>query len=462
MNLTLADIARLLHQTFDPDRDVRVTGVSVDSRGVRPGDVFFALPGDRVDGHAFTADAFGRGAVAAVVDAARTDIPEPPPARRLFRVPGVLPALQDLAAGYRAEFSMPVVAVTGTNGKTTTKEMIASVLSCRFRTARTEGNLNNHIGVPLSVCAWDRSREAAVLEMGANHFGEIGRLCEIAKPTHGVITNIGRAHLAFFGDADGVLKAKSELLDWLSADGTAFLNGDDPSLGTVRNRAARTVTFGFGGGCDVSGRMLRADASGLSGFELDGRRYRVPVPGRHNLYNALAAAAVGLAFGVDAEAVQDALGRFTPPGLRTEVTNAGGVAVINDAYNANPSSVEQAVLALKSMSGLKRRAVALGDMLELGDRSEEEHRRTGVFVADIRPNLFLCCGPAMRHAAEAATDAGMRNVRHFERPAEMAGALAEWVREGDGVLIKGSRAMKMETVASELIAFLRNPSGIGG
>jgi UDP-N-acetylmuramoyl-tripeptide--D-alanyl-D-alanine ligase len=462
VNLTLADVARLLHQTFDPDRDARVAGVSVDSRSVQPGDVFFALPGERVDGHSFVADAFGRGAIAVVTDAARDDVSAAPAERWIFRVPGVLSALQELAAGYRAVFSMPVVAVTGTNGKTTTKEMIAAVLAGRFRTAKTGGNLNNHIGVPLSVCAWDKSREVAVVEMGANHFGEIGRLCEIAKPTHGVITNIGRAHLAFFGDEDGVLKAKSELLDWLASDGTAFLNVDDPRLAAVRNRAARTVAFGFGGDCDVTGRMLRADPAGMSGFELDGRRYRVPMPGRHNLYNALAAAAVGLAFGVDPEAVQDALGRFTPPGLRTEITDAGGARIINDAYNANPSSVEQAVLSLKSMSGLNRRAVALGDMLELGDRSDEEHRRIGAFVADNRPNLFLCCGPAMRVAADAAAAAGMRNVRHFESTAGMADALSEWVREGDGVLIKGSRGMRMETVASELIAFLRRPSGNGG
>jgi UDP-N-acetylmuramoyl-tripeptide--D-alanyl-D-alanine ligase len=462
VNLTLADIARLLKAAFDPERDVRVSGITIDSRSVRPGDVFFAFAGVRTDGHAFVADAFDRGAVAAVTDASRTDAPDAPPDRWIFRVPDTLAALQDVASGYRALFSMPVVAVTGTNGKTTTKEMIAAVLAGRFRTVKTEGNLNNHIGVPLSVCAWDKSREAAVVEMGANHFGEIRRLCEIVRPTHGVITNIGRGHLEFFGDEDGVLKAKSELLEWLSRDGTAFLNGDDPRLAGVRRMVPRTVVWGFGGGCDVTGRMLRADASGMSGFELDGRRFRVPMPGSHNLYNALAAAAVGLAFGVDPEAVQDALIRFTPPGLRTEITDVGGVRVINDAYNANPSSVEQAVLSLKSMSGLKRRAVVLGDMLELGDRSEEEHRRIGAFVADVRPNLFLCCGAGMRLAAESAEEKGMRNVRHFENTDGMAGVMAEWLREGDGVLIKGSRGMKMETVAAELIALLSHPSGNGG
>jgi UDP-N-acetylmuramoyl-tripeptide--D-alanyl-D-alanine ligase len=454
MNLTLCDIAGILGQACDPDLDSVVTGVSTDSRLLRPGMVFFALRGGRSDGHAFVGDAFASGAAAAVIETPAA-VETAGRALRLFRVPDTLAALQTLASAYRGSFTFPVVAVTGSNGKTTTKDMIAAVLAARFRCAKTEGNLNNHIGVPLSVCAWDRSREVAVLEMGANHPGEIRSLCAIARPTHGVITNIGRAHLEGFGDEKGVLAAKSELLEALAADGTAFLNGDDPLLDSVRGVAASTVRFGFGDGCDVTGRPLRPDASGMAGVEVDGRKYRIGLPGLHNLSNALAAVAVGLAFGVDPEAVQDALARFSAPAGRTEIREAAGVRVIHDAYNANPSSVEQAAAMLKSMSVLERRAVVLGDMLELGDRSGDEHRRIGARIAEIRPNAFFCTGEAMRAAAEAAREAGMRNVFHFETKPELVAALADWAREGDGILIKGSRGMRMEEVVDGLLGALR-------
>ena len=454
MNLTLTDIALTFNHALIPDLDKPVTGVSVDSRTIRPGMVFFALTGDRFDGHRFSAAAFEKGAAAAVVNAEWLRENAPPADTVLIPVPDVLKALQDLASVYRKLFSFPVIAVTGTNGKTTTKEMIAAVLQMKFRTAKTEGNLNNHIGVPLSVCAWDKSREVAVVEMGTNHFGEIRRLCEIARPTHGVLTNIGKAHLEFLGDLDGVARAKSELLDALAEGGKAFLNGDDFRLAAMKTRVPETVTYGFMDGCTLTGRIVKMESGGASLLEIEDRRFRIPVPGIHNAANALAAVAVGKAFGVPWDSMQEALERFSPPERRTQVTSLAGVRICDDTYNANPSSVEQAILMLKAMPSLKRRAVVLGDMLELGDKSAEEHRRIGRLVADVRPNAFFCTGDAMAAAAEEARSRGMRNVFHFASRAELSAALTGWVREGDGVLVKGSRGAAMEETVEALAAFL--------
>jgi UDP-N-acetylmuramoyl-tripeptide--D-alanyl-D-alanine ligase len=454
VNLTLADVAKILKTPMNPEEDDSILGVSIDSRTIRRGMVFFALRGGRFDGHRFVQAAFDQGAAAAVVEAARISEYPASAGKVLIPVPDTLCALQDLAASYRSLFSFPVVAVTGTNGKTTTKDMIATVLQTKFRTAKTEGNLNNHIGVPLSVCAWDKSREITVLEMGTNHFGEIRRLCEIARPTHGVLTNIGKGHLEFFGDLDGVTRAKSELLEALFGSGKAFLNGDDPRVMGVRHLVSQTVTYGFGEGCDLTGRIVKTDSSGATLMEIEGRRFRLPIPGIHNGSNALAAVAVGKAFGVPWDAMQEALGRFVPSAGRTELVTAAGVRIIDDTYNANPSSVEQAVLSLKSMPSLKRRAVVLGDMLELGEKGAEEHRRIGSLIASVRPNAFFCIGEGMRTAADEAGKTGMRNVFHFDSKSELSARLAEWVREGDGVLVKGSRGTNMEETVGDLKGFL--------
>jgi UDP-N-acetylmuramoyl-tripeptide--D-alanyl-D-alanine ligase len=456
LNLTLADIAQAFNLALDPERDAPVTGVSIDSRTIRNGMIFFALKGERFDGHRFVSAALEKGAAGAVVESGWFGENAPSTQAVMIPVPDPLKALQDLASIYRKLFSFPIIAVTGTNGKTTTKDMIAAVLQTKFRTAKTEGNLNNGIGVPLSVCAWDKSREIAVLEMGTNHFGEIRRLCEIARPTHGVLTNIGRAHLEFLGDLDGVAREKSALLQSLAeGGGTAFLNGDDPRLVSMKSLSPRAVIYGFGDGCDITGRIVKTEPVGATLLETEGRRFRIPVPGTYNASNALGAVAVGKEFGVPWDSIQEALERFSPPDHRTQITAVAGVRIVDDSYNANPSSVEQAVLMLKSMPSLKRRAVALGDMLELGGRSEEEHRRIGAFVADVRPNAFFCTGEAMTAAADEARSHGMRNVFHFASKPELSASLKGWIREGDGVLVKGSRGVAMEETVETLTAFLK-------
>jgi UDP-N-acetylmuramoyl-tripeptide--D-alanyl-D-alanine ligase len=462
LNLTLADIARAFGLDLDPDKDAPVTGVSIDSRTIRAGMVFFALKGPRFDGRGFVPAAFEKGALAAVVEEGRSGEIGPSAGGLLIPVADALKALQDLASLYRKQLAFPFIAVTGTNGKTTTKDMIAAVLRTKFRTAKTEGNLNNAIGVPLSLCACDNSHEAAVLEMGTNHPGEIRRLCEIARPTHGVLTNIGLAHLEFLGDIDGVAAEKSDLLRGLGEGGTAFLNGDDARVASMKSIAPRTLIFGFGEGCDVSGRILKTEPSGAVLFEVEDRKFRINVPGMHNASNALAAVAVGKTFGVPWDSIQDALERFSPPEHRTRVTTIAGVRIVDDSYNANPSSVEQAVLMLKSMPSLKRRAVVLGDMLELGGRSEAEHRRIGGLIADVRPNAFFSTGEAMAAAADEARGRGMRNAFHFGSRPELSAALKGWVREGDGVLFKGSRGSAMDETVDALTDYLNVSSESSG
>jgi len=444
--LTLGEIASVLHAPLKKGRTVLVNSVSIDSRRVQKGAVFFALKGDRFDGHEFVQEAQKKGAAAAVVEVGRRRPHDASNHTVLFRVADVLRALQDLAAYYRKKFLFPVIAVTGTNGKTTTKEMLALVLSSHYQVMKTEGNFNNHIGMALSMFSWRRNGELAVVEMGTNHFGEIRRLCEIARPTHGVITNIGKGHLEFLKNETGVARAKTELLESLAVKGLAFLNGDDVHLLPYRNTAGKTITFGFGNGCDLVGKHPGIDRFGFPKMDVEGRTIRLSVSGRHNLYNALAAIAVGRTFGIPWKDIQETLWRFRPVDKRMDLVRIAGVVILNDSYNANPSSVEQALMTLKEFSGIQRRVVVLGDMLELGRSSRTEHARLGESIAGSFFDLFFCTGNHMRIAARAAVRAGMPHARWFDSKAGLCEALLSDLREGDGVLVKGSRGMNMEEV----------------
>ena len=347
-----------------------------------------------------------------------------------------------------------MLAVTGSNGKTTTKEMMRTVLSADYRVACTTGNLNNHLGVPLSLLSWPRDAELAIVEMGTNHFGEIRRLCQIARPTHGVITNIGKGHLEFFHDLEGVAKAKGELLESLAPAGQAFLNGDDPGLVTRRDVVSRTVTYGFSEDCDFRARDLGPDALGHPAMAVDGHTLRIPLFGRHNLMNALAATAVARTFGVDWPAIQYALKQFQPVGRRSQAQSAGGVTVINDAYNANPSSMAEALAALAQMPGTGRRVAVLGDMAEVGETSAEEHRLLGELAARLRLDGLLTSGKMMALAQSQASESGFVGARHFVSHDALVLALLNFLREGDIVLVKGSRSAAMDRVADALVAGL--------
>ncbi|MBN1895371.1 UDP-N-acetylmuramoyl-tripeptide--D-alanyl-D-alanine ligase [bacterium] len=443
MRMKLRDIGRMLGVSVQSA--FQVEGVGVDTRSIRPGMLFFALAGVREDGHRYVAEAVGKGA-AAVADPAR--LPSGLPEDRILPDPDPLKALQRLASLYRDRFSVPILAVSGTNGKTTTKEMIAAVLGEKFRTAKTAGNLNNHIGVPLSICAWETGMEAAVLELGINHAGEMKSLCEIARPTHGLITNVGKGHLEFFGSLEGVARAKAELLESLSPPGVAILNGDDPLLKPYRHTAPLTRTFGFSPDCDFSGRLR--EESGFPVLEMEGRQIRLRTLGRHQAANALAAAAAGRIFDVEWSRIIRALEAFSPADGRGELLRFGDVLVLKDTYNANPSSMEAALAAILSLPETARRAAVLGDMLELGEACRPEHEKLGERIARSGLEAFFSTGPGMRHAAEKALRAGMKAVHHHDSIEALCASVSAWLRPGDGLLVKGSRGMRMERVVEHL------------
>ncbi|WHZ17728.1 MAG: UDP-N-acetylmuramoyl-tripeptide--D-alanyl-D-alanine ligase [Nitrospira sp.] len=444
----------------------RIRRVVTDSRLVRKGDLFIAFAGDRFDGHAFVAKALAQGAVCAVV---RDGHPLPPLPKRaepplLLGVRDTLEAYQRLATHYRSRFSIPVIAITGSNGKTTTKDMVAQVVAQRWKTLKTEGNLNNRIGVPQTLFQLTPRHQAAVIEMGVDQQGQTTRLCEIAKPTIGVITNIGPDHLEFFGSMEGSAQAKAELLDHLPQDGAVVLNADDDYFDYLAARAqCRVVAFGRSPKADIRAVNIRPDEKGgtVFGLVLPGKsrqpEIHIRTQGLHNVGNALAAAAVGSVLGLSGSAVAEGLAKFRPAAMRSQISTTHGVQVINDCYNANPASMKAALQLLAELGHGKRSIAVLGDMLELGVDSKRMHREVGAFLAGQGIGQLLACGVLGRELAEGARQAGMASERILELPdAAAAGiALTSMVRQGDVVLVKASRGMRMEQVVDTLAGMRR-------
>lgn len=440
---------------------VTVRRVWTDSRTARAGDLFVALAGDRFDGHRFVGDALKKGAVGALVRRGyvTTGGAAKPVGAMLIEVDDPLRAYQDLGRAHRRRFVIPVVAVSGSNGKTTTKEMIGGVVSERFDTLMTEGNLNNHIGVPQTLLRLTRRHEAAVIEMGISRLGEMTRLCEIAEPTHGVLTNIGPTHLATLGTVETVAQAKGELLEALPPNGSAILNVDDAFFEDLRGRArGRVISFGYADRADV--RALHVASQGASSSRVRvgvrGRSrpfsVRLAVTGRHNVANALAAVAAGVSLGIGAGAIRDGLARYRPVPMRSEVRRWRGVTVLNDCYNANPASVRAALRWLSDLKGTGRTFAVLGEMLELGPGAEQVHRDLGRDLAHHAADYVLTTGVLGAEIAAGALKEGMPADRVVTAPdhAALAGRLRGLIRKGDVVLLKGSRGAAMERVLEEL------------
>jgi UDP-N-acetylmuramoyl-tripeptide--D-alanyl-D-alanine ligase len=443
----------------------RIRQLSLDSRAIRAGDLFIAIRGDRFDGHDYVAAAMARGAVGAIV---QDNYVVPPALLKagpkssppfILGVRDPLFAYQQLATHHRSRFDIPLVAVTGSNGKTTTKEMVASVMGQRWRVLKTESNFNNRIGVPHTLLRLAGRHEAAVIEMGVDNLGQTTRLCEIVRPTIGIITNIGPDHLEFFGSMEGSAQAKAELLDLLPQDGTAILNADDPYFDYLAARAqCRVVSFGYSPKADVQALHEKSDGRDGTIFRLllPGKvRHtivRIKVQGSHNVTNALAAAAVGTVLGVSGAVIAQGLSRFRPAAMRSQVVVSHGIRVINDCYNANPASMKAAVQLL-AQSGAGRKTIAvLGDMLELGSGAMRMHEEVGAFVAQQGISHLIACGTLGRGLAEGARRAGMEQAKILELPDAAAGATAvkALAVSGDVVLVKASRGMKMEQVVDAL------------
>ena len=457
MKLTTKDLSSIRHIEFRNKellKGRRITGVSTDSRITQPGDLFVALRGDRFDGHNFINEAIAKQAAAAVVE--KTATLSMHAALPLLVVEDTMHALGELAHLHRMKFDIPVIAVAGSNGKTTTKEMIARVLMSAYRVLSTEGNLNNQIGVPLTLLRLQKRHEIAIVEIGTNHPGEIAYLCEIVHPTHGMITNIGREHLEFFHSLDGVATEQGALFDTLKAakNAEAFVNANDEYVVRLARGIRNVTTYGFGAKrSGVRGKLLGADASGCPRFQFATKKMsrgipvQLAVPGTHHALNGLAAAAVGVAFGVAPTKIRKALERFHPASRRMELVEIAGVTVYNDSYNANPDSMIAALRTLAAVNVPGKKIAVLGDMLELGRYAEEEHARVGKEVTTLDLDYLLTYGEMSRHAQR---EAKIQYAIHYDQKNVLAEYLAELIAPGDAVLIKGSRGMKMEDIVTFL------------
>lgn len=393
-------------------------GVFTDSRKIIKGGIFCALKGDRFDGHDFVAESLSKGAAGAIV--------HPESISRfedllgdfnfLCGVPDTLKALQELANFHRRRFSIMVIAITGTNGKTSTKDMISLVLSQKNKVLKTPGNFNNQIGLPLTLFELDKTHEIAVVEMGANHRGEITELCRIAEPNVGVITNIGRGHLEYFGSIEGVVQAKTELLRALKKPAMSFLNGDDPALKSFVSTVPKTHRFGLDEGNDFTGKILDRSSSGCAKFQIGERSpIQLRVPGTGQVYNALAAYAVGEMFNVSHDTIKAGLESFTGSSLRGLWMEWKGIRIFNDSYNANPDSLQNALnlIAETSLQPGCRRIAVLGDMLELGEHSIQEHRRMGMAAAGAQCNIVYTYGKHSEEVSKQAAIDGVPETQHF-------------------------------------------------
>ena len=453
MRLTLGDIARLPGAAIVNGGALARAlprGVATDSRLAKPGDLFFALRGESSDGHRFVGAAFAAGAAAAVVergfDASRA------PGKPLVVVDDARAALGALARTWRERFRIPVIAVAGSNGKTTTKEMIAAVLAERYRVLSTAGNFNNDIGVPLTLFRLTRAHDVAVVEIGTNHPGEIARLAAMLVPTHGLITCIGREHLEFFGTVEGVAREEGALFDDLAArKGTvALVNADDARVRRAARGVPKMLAYGFRArAAAMRGRKLRLDGEGRAEFEFRGprarawQRVRLAIPGRHMATGALAAAAAGAMLRVPPSRIARALGAMQPVPGRMESVTIAGVRVLNDAYNANPDSALAALEVLAALRVPGRKIAVLGDMKELGSAAREGHEEIGRRAAALGIDYVLTVGEL---AARIHAAAGIPGAIHYEGRNALAEYLAELVAPGDAVLVKGSHAMRMDDI----------------
>ena len=432
------NLERLGRRTF--------SGVSTDSRTVKQGNLFVALRGENFDGNAFVKQAFAGGAICAIVDERADD--EPFREKPHVIVRDTTRAFGELARFHRRKHSIPIIAVAGSNGKTTSKEMISSVLRTRYSVLSTRGNLNNQVGVPQTLFRLKPHHEIGVIEIGTNHAGEIESLCNILEPTHGIITNIGREHLEFFQDLDGVAKAEGELFDALGKSGTGFVNVDDPRIVAEAKRLKRKKSYGFSKRPRVKGTFLALDDRGCAQFSVKEKgkqafRVELTMPGKHAAQNALAAAAIGLSFGVSRQKIQGALKKFTAVGKRMEVVRAGGVTVLNDTYNANPDSVLSALETLASMRCSGRKIVILADMLELGTASQSEHEQIGRAIGRMGFEFLLTFGTMAKFINKFAE---VNLKLHYDQKNVLSEYAAELASPGDLVLVKGSRGMRMEDV----------------
>ena len=412
--------------------------VSTDTRKITPGSVFFALKGDKFNANEFAADALEKGASYAVIDEERYRKDD-----RYIIVEDALRTLQELARYHRDQLKIPVIALTGSNGKTTTKELLHVVLSTKFRTLATKGNLNNHIGVPLTVLSIDPSTELAVVEMGANHPGEIAMLCQIANPTHGLITNIGKAHIGTFGGYENIVRAKSELYQHLLANkGVVFVNSSNPVLQQLVKPFTSTVTYPAVGDFYHTD-LISADPLVRIRSE-DGEEIQTQLIGGYNFENIACALCVGKYFGVDGKRANVAVASYAPGNMRSQIMTKGSNTIILDAYNANPSSMQAAIENIAAMRA-ENKVLILGDMFELEGEAHKEHQSIGRIIKEKQLKNIYLCGTLFKSALHETPHA-----KYFERKEDLITELKQFPITNATILVKASRGIGLETVVDYL------------
>lgn len=442
--VVLATGARILQQGR---RDMLYRNVTTDTRTVGEDDLFAALKGEKFDGHDFIEQAVSDGAAGVIVeDTARL---YPDGDYTIFVVKNTRKAYQDLALFHRRRFFIPVVAVTGSAGKTSTRALIATVLEQKYNVLQTEKNFNNEIGLPRTLLQLTKEHGACVVELGMRGLGQIKELADIAEPTVGVVTNVGKSHIELLGSQAQIARAKGELVEALGSDGTAVLNQDDKRVAAMAGKCkGKVVGFGIINDAPVMAGTIKNSEKGLSFtcrcFDqvID---VHMAVIGTHNVYNALAAVAVGRLLGLSEHQMQKGLAEYKGVPMRQELVNIDNVVFVNDAYNANPASMKEAVDTLVTLTGGRKIAV-LGGMLELGDWAEKEHEKIGTYLADKKVDVLIAMGDEARFMAKAAKAAGMNEVYTVMTHAEAAAVLRRIMRQGDTVLLKGSRGFAMEKI----------------
>ncbi len=450
MKLPLWRIAEFITAKGEFDQNLVATGYSIDSRTLNSGDLFFALTGDRFDGHDYAKAALERGAAAAVVQRGRVlNIDH----HRLLLVDDTLKALQSLGAAARRLWGKPLLAVTGSAGKTTTKEILAHLLSTRFRVMKTSGNFNNHIGLPLQLMKLEPEHDIAVMELGMNHAGEIRALGQIAHHDMGIVTAVAPVHLEFFNSLAEIARAKYEIIETLYPGAVAVLNADDDYVCQFgRDFRGKVVTFGITRAADISAQKVKLNGAAGSTFDLVAGAVRehvtLPLVGEHNIYNALAAAAAAMERGIPPSQAAEALATVAPPDKRGQVLQVAGATLINDCYNSNPRALNAMVDTLASMPA-QRRIVLAGEMLELGPTAEALHRECGQHAAEKKIDVVIGVRGMAKALAEAACGAGTQ-AQFMETPEEAGEWLARELRAEDAVLLKASRGVKLER-ALELV-----------
>ena len=442
---TLAEIAASCGGKYVGEealKNTAITSVERDSRAVKDGSLFLAIKGERVDGHDFIEKCYDSGALCAICEKAPEN-----PKKPYILVDSTLNAVKDIAKAYREKFDIPVVGVSGSVGKTSTKEMLYAVLSQKFKTHKTQGNLNNELGVPLTILSMPEEAQAAVIEMGISDFGEMTRLARVAQPTICVLTIIGCCHLENLGDRDGVMKAKTEMFKY-ARDGAEFiLNGDDDKLSTITDVSGKKpIFFGIDSKNDYYAEDIENNGEGgvscklcFGDTKLD---VTIPAIGTYMVSNALAAAAAGKLLGLSDEQIKKGVEAYKTVGSRANVINNGKIRIIDDCYNANPTSVKASLETLKNFNG--RTVAVLGDMKELGTDELQLHFDTGAYAKQIGIDVVLCAGPLAKSLADGA------DGKWYETKEELIKALPEIIKEGDTVLVKASHSMQFEKIVEFL------------